>query len=64
MKLEHSHKVQAGRSIIERIQDKLDSELAQGDPGTAEGIAIALGVLRSSSAEHELELSGKRTGLE
>lgn len=64
VKLEHSHAVTPGKSLIEKIQERLDNELAQGDPSKAEGIAIALGVMRSSSTEHELECALKRTGLE
>lgn len=64
MKLEHSHAVAPGKSIIDKIRDALDQEISNGDPTRAEGIAKALGLLRSSSEEHELECSLKRTGLE
>ena len=64
MKLEYSHKVPAGKSIIDKIRDAIDEEIMNGDNARAEGMAKALGILRSSSEAYELDLALKRTGLE
>lgn len=63
MKLEYTHKPTPGKSIIEKIQEALDHELGNGDPMRAEGIALALGILRGSSCEYELGKAHDRTGL-
>lgn len=64
MKLEYTHSPAKGKSIIEKIQDALDSEVAQGDASRAEGIALALGILRGSSFSYELDKALERTELE
>lgn len=64
MKLDYTHSPTKGKSIIEKIQDALDKELSTGDPSRAEGIALALGILRGSSEASELHLSEARTGLQ
>lgn len=64
MKLEYAHSLPPGKSIIEKIQEALDHELDCGDSDRAAGMANALGILRGSGEEHELELAMARTGLE
>ena len=60
MKLEYTHTPVHGKSIIEKIRDQLDATLESGDQGKAEGLALALGMLRGCSESNELSLAKAR----
>ena len=69
MKLEYTHTPVHGKSIIEKIRDQLDATLESGtsakvmshcDHCKAEGLALALGLLRGSSQSNELSLAEAR----
>jgi hypothetical protein len=65
--IETTHSGYAGRSLIERIEARLDKRRkafsdtkSERDKGRCEGIAIALSVLRSSSMAEEIARSSER----
>lgn len=60
MKLEYTNTPVHGKSIIEKIRDQLDATLASGNNCKAEGLALALGLLRNSSESNELSLAEAR----
>ena len=76
MEIKNSHGGFQGKSIAEKIEVELDREFKEfrewmdtptsddadkyGTFGTCEGLAIALGILRSSSQEHEMDLAEER----
>lgn len=69
MRIESSHAVPPGKSLIERIRDRIDAEFRQWQDDESEnapafhrvaGMCAALGVLRGTSEETELELAEER----
>jgi len=60
MKLEYTHTPVHGKSIIEKIRDQLDATLESGNQCKAEGLALALGLLRGGSESNEMSLAKAR----
>lgn len=68
MKLESSHPGPQGKTLVEKIQDELDAAVQHfnekgqqtEDAWFAEGVAHALGILRSTSSDTELDLCHAR----
>lgn len=63
------HSVPHGKSLVEKIEEKLDLTIKAADPdapdsrawGRVEGVAAALGILRSSSTKDEISRSIARS---
>ena len=69
MEIKNSHAVPHGPSLIDKIRDELDlayeiwadePDESESNKSYAQGIALALGILRSSSEDEEWRLAEER----